>query len=810
MTTPLKIVRLATLKTVEDFRAHVRALNIDLHCEDSIALHGDSPLCQPLKWGSRTIGNRWAIQPMEGWDGTTSGGVTDLIVRRWKRFGESGAKLIWGGEAMAVCPEGRANTNQIIINETNKAGIAGIREALVAAHREKFGSTDDLVIGFQLTHSGRFCRPNDKKRWESRIAFRHPILDRKFNVQGDDQILTDDAIRRLIDQYVSAAQIAAEAGADFVDIKHCHGYLLHEFLGAHTRPGPFGGSFENRTRILREIVSGIRCRVPGLGIGVRLSAFDFVPFKPNPALAEQGKLGPGMPEDYSHCLPYRYAFGINPDNPVEMDLTETVQFVELLRTLGIGLVNFSAGSPYYNPHIQRPAAYPPSDGYQPHEDPLAGVARQINAVKFLKSKAPSMIVVGSAYSYLQEYMPHVAQHYVRQGHVDIVGIGRMVLSYPGVLADATRNGKMETRLICRTFSDCTTAPRNGLRSGCYPLDEFYKKFEDAGALKEAKKIIVFDQNQTDQGQKNTMVENIETPEIKEALGIIAREKAGILPPYASSALLGRCLEDWRKLYEDPEMGWGHYPPRYLMGPDMYLSKAFAELATHPVTLAAARAVLGDCQLASYHLVATPPNSTEKADWDRGNIIFHVDHVIYSDVPVPQSGANAFACVWVNFEEMTLENGPLCVAVGTDRWNLGPELFPSPHQLTPDDLNFRRLSRFNMGPAGTAGVYSGKTWHAPTPNASTRIRRGLQIDFVPLRPEVTIKQAWFDIAGLEKTKYEQVVSLLEGRVPVPPWDPVQAEVFREKHLIEKQRERSAADKRYVRPCIDRASLAPVRW
>ena len=152
--------------------------------------------------------------------------------------------------------------------------------------------------------------------------------------------------------------------------------------------------------------------------------------------------------------------------------------------IGPSCVCITAGSPYYNPHIQRPAAYPPSDGYQPHEDPLISVVRQIKVVAQLKTAFPKLILVGSGYSYLQEYLPHVAQYYIREGHVDIVGLGRMVLSYPHMLADATSTGKLqEPKLICRTFSDCTTAPRNGLRSGCYPLDDYYKTFEDAPALK---------------------------------------------------------------------------------------------------------------------------------------------------------------------------------------------------------------------------------------------------------------------------------------------------------------------------------------
>src|SRR5205823_1129470 len=245
-----------------------------------------SPLAQPFAGvtiNGERIGNRWAIQPMEGWDGTTTGGATDEVRRRWHRFGASGAKLIYGGEAMAVRPDGRANPNQLIIVEQNKRDLAQLREILVKAHQERYGTAEDLVVGFQLTHSGRFCKPNDKKRLEPRVAYRHPILDKKFNVTSDGQIFNDAEIERLVQNYVEAAKIAWDAGADFVDIKHCHGYLLHEFLSAFTRPGKYGGSFENRTRILREIVSAIRASGNKIDLGVRLSAFDLVPFRPNPA-----------------------------------------------------------------------------------------------------------------------------------------------------------------------------------------------------------------------------------------------------------------------------------------------------------------------------------------------------------------------------------------------------------------------------------------------------------------------------------------------------------------------------------------------
>src|SRR5205809_7141469 len=212
---------------------------------------------------------------------------------------------------MAVRADGRANPNQLIICERNKSDLVALRETLVRAHREIYGTANDLVIGFQLTHSGRFCKPNDKGRLEPRVAYRHPILDKKFNVTSDAQVFSDGEVEQLIESYIAAAAVAWDVGADFVDIKHCHGYLLHEFLSAFTRPGKYGGSFENRTRILRDIIAGIRASGNPIEIGVRLSAFDFVPFKPDPALSQPGKLGPGSPEDGSHCLPYRFGFGVS-------------------------------------------------------------------------------------------------------------------------------------------------------------------------------------------------------------------------------------------------------------------------------------------------------------------------------------------------------------------------------------------------------------------------------------------------------------------------------------------------------------------
>jgi 2,4-dienoyl-CoA reductase-like NADH-dependent reductase (Old Yellow Enzyme family) len=447
-------LRLGSVREVGAFRDYLEQLQVKIPCDQELVGGPRSPLAQPIYLDGFKIHNRIAIHPMEGWDGTAEGRPTENTFRRWRRFGRSGAKLIWGGEAVAVRHEGRANPNQLLINPETSDDLARLREALVEEHQRTTGSREGLLVGLQLTHSGRYSRPNHQARPEPRILYHHPILDRRLELAPDYPLLTDGEIRSIIEAFHQAAILARKAGFDFVDIKHCHGYLGHEFLSAHTRQGDYGGSFENRTRFLREIVEGVRTRAPGLRLGVR--------------------------------LPYRWGFGVNARNPLEADLTETVRFLSLLRELNISLINLSAGSPYYNPHLQRPAYYPPSDGYQPPEDPLVEAARQMQVVHTLKEQFPALLFVGSAYSYFQDFLPHVAQAAVREGWVDCVGLGRMVLVYPEFLWDVLEGKQVDHRRVCRTFSDCTTAPRNGLPSGCYPLDGYYKHSPAATRLRALK------------------------------------------------------------------------------------------------------------------------------------------------------------------------------------------------------------------------------------------------------------------------------------------------------------------------------------
>src|SRR5215831_2808486 len=236
-----EVIRVGGLKHVGSFQAHLRTLNLEIPCDSQIVIGAQSPLRAPLVRGPFKIGNRIAVHPMEGWDATRDGAPSENTFRRWKNFGRSGGKLVWGGEAAAVSHEGRANPNQLLISPRTEKKLAELRTVLRHEHIQTTGSDDGLLVGLQLTHSGRYCRPNEHARPEPRILYHHPLLDRRLNLPADHPLLTDGEIESIIEDFHRAAFIARQLGFDFVDIKHCHGYLGHEFLSAHTRRGRYGG-----------------------------------------------------------------------------------------------------------------------------------------------------------------------------------------------------------------------------------------------------------------------------------------------------------------------------------------------------------------------------------------------------------------------------------------------------------------------------------------------------------------------------------------------------------------------------------------
>jgi 2,4-dienoyl-CoA reductase-like NADH-dependent reductase (Old Yellow Enzyme family) len=467
-------------RSVAEFRDHLQRIDPNFDCVDAPEPAPDGPLARPLEIGGRRVGNRFATHPMEGWDAQPDGLPGPHTLRRWRRFGQSGAKLIWGGEAFAVQAEGRANPHQLHNNPAVDvaSGLAALRAEVLAGHAEAGLDPADLSIGLQLTHSGRFSRPAGP--FAPRIAVRHALLERKYPASAGVEPLTDLELEEIGARYVDAAKLAQAAGFDFVDVKCCHGYLLHELLGAKARPGRYGGDLAGRTLLFRRIVDGIRSACPGLEVGVRVSIADTLPFEADP----ESRVGRPMPDPDG-----RHGFGVDRVHEGGFALDESFEFLRLVEGLGIRLVNLSLGSPYYNPHLSRPAAYPPSDGYLPPDDPLVFVLQHLRVTRACKAACPGLALVGTGYTYLQEYLPHVAEHEVAAGHVDFVGLGRMLLSYPDLPADVLAGRPLQRRRICRTFSDCTTAPRNGMLSGCFPLDPYYKQMPEAARLKALKREL---------------------------------------------------------------------------------------------------------------------------------------------------------------------------------------------------------------------------------------------------------------------------------------------------------------------------------
>ncbi len=471
--------QMKTLTGQEVLRDHLETLDIEIPIDDEVDPTG--ALAAPMTitdgaLGRTVVANRFAALPMEGWDGLADGRPSDLVRRRWKRLGESGAGLVWC-EATAVRHDGKANPNQLVLNETTVDDIAELRTLLDPTQ----------VTVLQLTHSGRYARPLGDTP-TPRILYEHPLLDDRANGDrahsdranaGRAALLTDEEIDELIERFIASAVLAEQAGFDFVDIKACHGYLGHEFLSAMDRPGRYGGTLQGRSNFLRTVIAGIREAAPDISVAVRLSLFDFVPHTADDA-------GVGRPFHPQDSGSYKHAFG-GDGTGLGYDLTETHELLDQLAGLGVGLVCATAGSPYYVPHVQRPAYFPPSDGYQPPEDPLAGVARLIAATAEVAQRHREIRIIAAGLSYLQQWLPQVGQAIVAGGGADSVGLGRMMLSYPHLPADVLAGRPLNTRLLCRTFSDCTTAPRNGLVSGCYPLDEFYKQREERVLLAAAKK-----------------------------------------------------------------------------------------------------------------------------------------------------------------------------------------------------------------------------------------------------------------------------------------------------------------------------------
>ncbi|MBK9168604.1 MAG: NADH:flavin oxidoreductase [Bryobacterales bacterium] len=420
-------------------------------------------LARPVPVAGLTVGNSLAIHPMEGCDGELDGRPGNLTWRRYERFATGGAKLIWF-EATAVREDGRANTRQLWITPENADEYARLLERILTLHRERFGTTDDLLVPIQLTHSGRYAVG------KRTIAFHNPYLDEKTGIPTDYPVISDGELERLEDEFVAAAKLAAGAGFRAFDVKVTHGYLLSELSGATTREGPYGGPLENRFRFARNLLGKLRATLGKDAIlCMRLGCFDSVPYY------RDEKTGIGVPCNFT--TPYPYGFAVNRDNPLEPDLAEAAAAVGLVKEAGVQVLNVSLGCPYYNPHVGRPFERPDDGNYEQPEHPLAGVDRHFRVAGALQAAYPDLPMVGTGYSWLQKYAINAGAWNVDQGHIRFVGVGRGVLAYPDFAVDALTKGELEELRVCKTLTYCTflmrqkNHPLGQFPTGCPPFDK---------------------------------------------------------------------------------------------------------------------------------------------------------------------------------------------------------------------------------------------------------------------------------------------------------------------------------------------------
>lgn len=400
-------------------------------------------LKKPVQAGQYEIPNALGNHPMEGCDGNFDGSPGELTIRRYQRFAKGGAGLLWF-EAVAVVPEGRANPRHLWIHPENVDQFKKLTETIAQTAVNQSGKIPLCIM--QLTHAGRFSRPVDKP--QPVIAYHNPHLNQRMKLEEDYPVITDDALEKLEDAYVQAALLAKEAGFHGVDIKACHRYLSSELLSAYAREGKYGGDFQGRTRFIRNIARKIRDRLgKDFIIASRMNVYD--------------------------GIPYPYGFGTDKNDFTKVDLTEPLQLIEELMQLGLSILNVTMGTPYYNPHVNRPYD---KGGYIPEESQLKGVERLLLGAGEIQKSFHNLVVVGTGYSWLRHLAPHFAAGIIEAGMAKVIGFGRQSFAYPDFARDILNDSGFKREKSCIACGKCTELMRAGSVTGCVVRDaQIYAK-----------------------------------------------------------------------------------------------------------------------------------------------------------------------------------------------------------------------------------------------------------------------------------------------------------------------------------------------
>lgn len=447
-----------SFKTLDELRQKIEDLNLTIDLNDDCSI-----LAEPVQVGHRTAPNRIAVLPMEGCDAERDGSPSELLERRYLRFAAGGAGLLWW-EANAVVEEGRANPLQMMLTTENSGRYADLLARANAAAGESMGRGHRPLNVLQLTHSGRYSRPVDKA---VPIVPQHdPILDPRMGLKESDPVVTDAYLDSLIEHYVHSAKLAKAIGFDGVDIKACHRYLISELLASHAREGRYGGTFENRSRFLLNVIEAVRSEVgEDFILASRFNVFD--------------------------AHPYPYGFGCDPDDMWKFDPTEPLRLTREMVKRGVDLLSNSGGNPYYiYPQVTRPFDLSSSGIPTPDEHPLESIERLFGFTKLIQEAAGSVPVVGNGYSWLRQFSLHAGSANISRGDCAFVGLGRSSFAYPDAPKDQLEQGFLDPKKVCTACSKCTQIMRDHGRTGCVVRDSkiyapLFKQYRNAAIAREA-------------------------------------------------------------------------------------------------------------------------------------------------------------------------------------------------------------------------------------------------------------------------------------------------------------------------------------
>ena len=445
------------LEKIEDLQKLSASLSLNIPMQEDVSILGAA-----VKIGPLTAPNRLAVNPMEGADGDSEGRPGELTMRRYKRFAAGGCGILWS-EAIAVVPEGRANPRQLWLHDESKDAFANMVAQTRKAAQESMGKQHNPIIVAQLTHSGRYSKPEgvaspiipQRDPYRDAMVPQQQPKNTKQAIPDNWPIVTDGELDGLVEHYVKAARIAFEVGFDAVDIKACHGYLISELLACYNRQGRYGGSFENRTRLLLAIIDAIKQKLgKDRTVVTRLGIYD--------------------------AIPYPYGWGVDKNDfapkggtsqgCAKPDLAEPKKLFALLSQRNVPMINVTIANPYYNPHFGRPYNKPIVGGYESPEHPLQGVERMIRLTGEMQKAFGQMILVGTGYSWLQHLMPYVGAAVLKNGMAGIIGVGRMSLAYPDFAKDILTRGKLDPDKVCIACSACSQIMRDGGTIGCVVRD----------------------------------------------------------------------------------------------------------------------------------------------------------------------------------------------------------------------------------------------------------------------------------------------------------------------------------------------------